>query len=67
VWGFVWDLPAKGSCIFFSRGSVFYVYATGTSASAEGFVAYAATGDLAGDSHTLKLHYTFCLVVRSVI
>jgi len=40
---------------FFSRGFVFYVYATGTSTSAEVFVAYAATGDLAGDTNTFKL------------
>ena len=50
---------------FFSRGSVFYVYATGTSASAEGFVAYAATGDLAGETYTLKLPLIIFLVLRN--
>ena len=38
----------------FKKGSVFYAYATGTSASEEVSVAYAATGDLAGDTNTRK-------------
>ena len=39
----------------FSTCSVFYAYATGTSEFAEVFVAYSATGDLAGDTNTFKL------------
>ncbi len=48
--------------VFFSTGSVFYAYAAGTSASAEVFLEYSATGDLAGDTNTFKLPYTFFLL-----
>ena len=40
--------------LFFSTGFVLYAYATSTSASAEVFVSYVVTGDLAGDTNTFK-------------
>jgi hypothetical protein len=43
------ELLHKGP-VFLDIGPIFYAYTTGTSASAEVSVAYAATGDLAGET-----------------